>query len=80
MRLHIKKSGFRSRRPEAKLAFSEKYIESHLLFSNFMISLYVPEIVFIDEATGCFYVNSAHELSIDKHAGKVHTFGADDVL
>ena len=51
--------------------------------------LFIPEIVFTDEATvwlfdnnheGWFHVNSTHELSIDKHAGKVHIFGAVNVL
>ena len=90
VRLYLINSGFVRRRPDNKFRFTEKHIQDRLNFADEMIRfLFIPEIVFTDEASvwlfdnnheGWFHRDSNHELSIDKHAGKIHCFGAVDML
>jgi len=86
IRLHLLKSGFRRKRPYSKLDLKKHHIEGRLSFAQDLQAYpFGSEIVFTDETSiwlndnghdGWFHCNSNHELSMDKHSGKVHAFGA----
>ena len=84
IRLNLIKAGFSRRRPEGKLLLTEKHKNTRLSFARSMITYpYIGDMVFSDETSiwlfdnnheGWFHNNSNHELSIDKHSGKIHVF------
>ena len=90
IRLYLVSSGFRRKRPEGKLALTQEHINNRLSFAReWVTSPYLADIIFTDESSvwlhdnnheGWFHVSSSHELSIDKHCGKIQVFGAINLM
>jgi transposase len=90
IRLYLVSAGFKRKRPEGKLQLTQEHIDRRLIFAREMISSpYIPEIIFTDETSvwlhdnnheGWFHSNSVHELSVDKHSGKIQVFGAINLM
>jgi len=86
VRNYLKERGFRYRRPNTMIKLNQKQKDLRIDFCKKMKDFhYTNSIIFSDEASfwlhdnnhaGWFHQDLNQELSIDRHAGKVHVWGA----
>jgi len=90
IRLYLRGAGFTRRKPYSNFLLTEDHIQGRLIWARRMQGfIFSPEIIFTDASSiwlfdnnhqGWFHRDAKNEMSIDKHSGKVHVWGAVSMM